>query len=134
MSIRFEKVEYVNLNARGQEMYNFQKVSAVLADYGFTTMWLNNDWHGADFIAIHADGETDIKVQLKGRLTFARKYIGKEIYICFIDGGDTYLYPHDSILQLVEDRISDRTWLSKGTWSTPSLTAYFRTLLSGYKL
>lgn len=134
MPVHFEKVQYSTLNVRAQEMYNFQKVSAVLADYGFTTMWLNNDWQGADFIAVHADGETDIRVQLKGRLSFARKYVGKNIYICFIEGSDTYLYPHDALLNRVEERISDQTWKTKGTWSSPTLSAYFRDILSAHKL
>ena len=86
-----KKIEYSELNSRAKEMYNFQKVSAKLADYGFTTMWLNNDWQGADFIAVHVDGITDIKVQLKGRLSFDKKYIGKNIYICFRDNEDFYL-------------------------------------------
>jgi hypothetical protein len=64
--MKFEKVVYSELNAKAKEMYNFQKVSAKLADYGFTTIWLNNDWQGADFIGVHANGVTDIKVQLKG--------------------------------------------------------------------
>ena len=34
----FTKINYNELNARAKEMYNFQKVSAVLADYGFATM------------------------------------------------------------------------------------------------
>jgi hypothetical protein len=31
-------------------------VSAVLADYGFMTMRLRDDWQGADFIAQHVEG------------------------------------------------------------------------------
>jgi hypothetical protein len=54
--MQLKKIDYNNLNLKAKEMYNFQKVSAILADYGFTTMWLNNDWEGADFIAIHTDG------------------------------------------------------------------------------
>ena len=134
MSRLFKKITYSELNAKSQEMYNFQKASAVLADYGFTTMWLNNDWEGADFIAVHADGMTSIKVQLKGRLSFARKYKGKDIYICFIDSGNTYLYPHDHVLSIVESRISDKTWESKGTWSASKLSQYFFELLQEYKL
>lgn len=99
--ILLEKIEYKNLNAKAKEMYNFQKVSAVLADYGFTTMWLNNDWQGADFIAVHIDGNTNLKVQLKARLTFDEKYIGKDIYICFIEEENVYLYPHDELMILV---------------------------------
>lgn len=128
------KINYNDLNSKAKEMYNFQKVSAKLADYGFTTMWLNNDWQGADFIAVHADGVTDIKVQLKGRLSFSRKYIGKEIYICFISDGKIFLYPHDSVLEEVEHRISDKTWIATGTWSTPKLTKENKNLLAPYLL
>ncbi len=128
------KIKYEDLNARAKEMYNFQKASAALADYGFTTMWLNNDWNGADFIAVHIDGITDIKVQLKGRLSFNRSYRGKDIYICFMMGNITYLYPHDKILDQVETTISDQVWREKGTWSTPKPSAYFLELLEEYKL
>lgn len=56
--MNLKKIQYDELNAKAKEMYNFQKVSAKLADYGFTTMWLHNDWKGADFIAVHIDGVT----------------------------------------------------------------------------
>lgn len=46
-----EKISYKNLNARQKESYNFQKLSSILADYGFTILLLNDDWQGADFIA-----------------------------------------------------------------------------------
>jgi len=132
--MKLEKIRYESLNSKAKEMYNFQKVSAKLADYGFTTMWLNNDWQGADFIAVHVDGVTDIKVQLKGRLSFNQKYRRKNIYICFIDGHEIYLYPHDLILDKIEQRISDRTWLSKSTWSSPKLTKENKQLLEPYLL
>ncbi len=130
----FEKVEYSELNSKAKEMYNFQKVSAKLADYGFTTMWLNNDWQGADFIGVHADGVTDIKVQLKGRLSFSQKYIGKNIYMCFIAEETVYLYPHDEVLSKLEHRISDQTYIKTGSWSTPKLTKQNKELLKAYIL
>ena len=132
--MKLRKVRYEELNAKAQEMYNFQKVAAKLADYGFTCMWLTNDWQGADFIAVHADGVTDLKVQLKGRLSFAQKYRGKNIHICFIDNNITYLYPHDEILDQVERKIADKTWLAKGTWSTSRLSSDFRQRLESYRL
>jgi hypothetical protein len=132
--MKLQRVEYGQLNSRAQEMYNFHKVASALADYGFTCMWLNNDWQGADFIAVHVDGVTDIKVQLKSRLSFAKKYIGKSIYVCFIEAGSVYLYPHDEVLNKVEAKISDKTWQAKGTWSTPSITAENKKLLAQYKL
>ena len=75
-------------NAKQKENYNFLKVSAILADYGFMTMRLNDDWQGADFIAQHIDGETFLRVQLKGRLWFAKKYMDKSLFIvCFYKAG-----------------------------------------------
>ena len=130
--MKLNKIKYADLNSKAKEMYNFHKVSAKLADYGYTCMWLSNDWQGADFIAVHIDGVTDLKVQLKGRLSFAKKYIGKEIYICFIDtDGEVYLYPHDEILKQIGHRISIDT---TDAWSSPRLTNENRLLLSPYKL
>jgi hypothetical protein len=132
--MKFEKVVYSELNAKAQEMFNFQKVSAKLADYGFTTIWLNNDWQGADFIGVHANGVTDIKVQLKGRLSFSKMYIGKNIYMCFISEDGIYLYPHDEVLNQLEHRISDKKYIKTGSWSTPRLTKQNKQLLEPYLL
>jgi hypothetical protein len=60
-------IDYQRLNSRQKEAYNFQKISAVLADFGYCTIRLSDDWGGADFIAQHIDGSV-LKVQLKGRL------------------------------------------------------------------
>ena len=73
-------------------------MSAVLADYGFRTIRLSEDWENADFLAYHNDGERFLKVQLKGRLVLDTKYRGKELYICFPCDGAWYLYPHDEAL------------------------------------
>ena len=42
--MKFDRKAYRDLNSRQQENYNFQKVSAVLADYGFATLRLSADW------------------------------------------------------------------------------------------
>lgn len=125
-----------DLNDKAREMYNFHKVAAVLADYGYTCMWLSNDWNGADFIAVHIDGVSDIKVQLKGGISFAQKYRNKGLYICFIDAdsGATYLYPHDEVLDKVEPQISDKKWQEQGTYFQTRITSKFRDLLSSYKI
>lgn len=94
MDLKLTLINYGDLNARQKENYNFQKVSAVLADYGFVTLRLSDDWQGADFIAQHVDGETFIKIQLKGRLTFEEKYCGKDLYIAFHNDGAWYLNRH----------------------------------------
>src|SRR5689334_14093352 len=91
------KVKYRDLNARQQENFNFQKLSAVLADYGYATIRLSDDWQGADFIAQHVSGEV-LRVQLKGRLAFSKHYQGKDLFVAFADRDTWYLYPHDEVL------------------------------------
>jgi hypothetical protein len=62
--MRFKKVRYDSLNARQKKLFNFQKVAAILADYGFNCIKLTDDWQGADFLAYHVDGTTTLRVQL----------------------------------------------------------------------
>jgi hypothetical protein len=133
----FSKIDPSALNARQKENYNFLKVSAVLADYGFMTMRLSSDWQGADFIAQHIDGETFLKVQLKSRLGFYEKYKGKNIYITFPFGLNWYIYPHDTLLErvLAETGIGKtKSWLIEGGYSFPNLSEQMRTLLRPYML
>lgn len=120
-----KKITYKNLNPRQQESYNFQKVSAKLADYGFNTMRLSDDWQGADFIANHIDGMTFLKVQLKGRLTIAKKYIGKDIWVCFPHEERWYIYPHDVIAKGLAEHsnyMNTQSWKKEGAIhnATPS--------------
>ena len=75
--MNFKKVSYDNLNSRQKELFNFQKVAATLADYGFNCIKLADDWQGADFLAYHVDGTTTLRVQLKSRVTIQKKYCGK---------------------------------------------------------
>ena len=137
MGARFKRVRYENLNARQQEAYNFQKVSAVLADYGFTTIRLSGDWRGADFIAQHMDGLTFLKIQLKGRLTFDKKYQGRDLHVCFRNEDEWYVYPHDELLDHVLEitRISRTvSWKRRGLYHYPSLSRRLRELLAPYRL
>lgn len=139
-----QKIGYKRLNARQKETYNFQKVSAVLADYGFATIKLNDDWQGADFIAQHIDGKVFLKVQLKGRLTFDKKYIGKNIYICFPytqkDKTEWYLYKHDKLLKVFLKKYKNKmakssSWIKEGLYSWNNLSKeIIALLLREYKL
>lgn len=131
------KITYADLNPRQKENYNYSKLSAVLADYGFTTMRLSDDFEGADFIAQHIGGETILKVQLKGRFTVARKYQGKDLYVAFGDGNNWYVYPHDLLLEqlLAHTNIGEtRSWTEGGAYSYPGLTAQLREWLAPYQL
>ena len=75
------RVDYRELNGKQQEIYNFQKVAARFADYGFNCIKLDDDWMGADFLAYHKDGTQTLRVQLKGRLTISKRYTGKDLYL-----------------------------------------------------
>ena len=47
--MNFQKVRYEELSGKQKEIFNFQKVAAQLADYGFNCIRLDDDWQGADF-------------------------------------------------------------------------------------
>ena len=81
--LRWERVKYAELNAKQKEVYNFQKIAALLADYGFNCVRLSHDWKGADFLALHMPSDDVIRVQLKARLTVDRKYENKGLWIAF---------------------------------------------------
>lgn len=132
-----KKVNYDSLNARQKETYNFQKVSAIFADYGYTAIKLSDDWMGADFIAISSDGNIYLKVQLKDRLSFYKKYIGKEIRICFHDSESDkwFLYPHDELLKEIEpELIGTESWDSHGGYSFPGLSNRHKLRLEQYRI
>lgn len=137
MALQLTRIRYRDLNARQKENYNFLKVSAVLADFGFMTMRLTDDWQSADLIAQHIDGETFLKIQLKGRLSFNKKYCGKHLYVAFFHNGNWYLYPHDEVLAEVLEAtgVGDTvSWSKRGGYSFPGLSKQMRELLEPYKI
>jgi hypothetical protein len=112
----FEKVSYGVLNSKQKENYNFHKVASALADYGYDSMRLNNDWQGADFIAVKNDEM--LKVQLKGRFTVDKKYLDKKIYIAFIEDNIVKIYEHDEAVNMLPDNIKQSdSWNIHGSYS-----------------
>lgn len=134
----FERVCYGDLNSRQKENYNFQKVAGRLADYGFNCLRLTDDWRGADFIACHIDGETYLRVQLKGRLTIDKKYVGKSIYIAFLLEDDCFVYPHDEFLERLIERgglgEQSNLWREQGVRSWPRPPSWALQVLTDYKV
>jgi hypothetical protein len=111
----FQKITYSKLPAKAQEAYNYQKASAILAEYGFVTNLLKYDWNGADFIAQHIDGKW-LKIQIKGRLTTKPEYEGKDIYIMFEDkkNSNWYLFPHDKLVDYCKLKYPNKTFTVEG--------------------
>lgn len=133
-----KKVSYTkDLNAKQKEIHNFQKASAIFADYGYTTIKLSDDWKGADFIAINLKG-LYLRVQLKTALIFNKKYEGNHLFICFFErkGNEIknlYLYPHDKLLKIFKSRFEKTVaWKRDGVWFWGSVPKHAREVLKPY--
>lgn len=103
MTPSFHKVEYSELNARQKENYNFHKIAAALAEYGYNSMRLSDDYHGADFISIHVETGEVLKIQQKSRWTVLGKYLGKGILIAFPHQKKVAFYDHDEVWNYIQD-------------------------------
>lgn len=134
---KLEHICYGSLNARQKEQHNFQKIAAILADYGFNCIKLADDWQGADFLAYHMNGNTTLKIQLKSRTAIYKKYIGKDIWIAFPYSGFWYLIEHDRLIEKIEettDWLSTESWLTKDGYSSASINPELLSSLAENKL
>ena len=118
-------ISYKDLNHRQKENYNFQKLASKLAEYGFNCIRLSDDYQGADFLACHKDGDI-LKVQLKGRLTIAKKYEKARLFIAFPYQDKWYIYDHNTIMKkITESRpslASSQSWdqeFGQYSWRQP---------------
>lgn len=135
--MELERIDPSTLNAKQKENYHFQKVAAVLADYGFNCIKLADDWQGADFLAYHKDGQLTLKVQLKGRLSIYEKYRGKDLYMAFPINGSWYLVSHDELVRIVGETtnaLRTESWQEKGHYNWPSPPRHLVDKLSCHKL
>lgn len=128
MDIDLTKVSYKDLNSKQKENYNYHKVASALAEYGYDSMRLNNDWEGADFISVK--GDDMIKVQLKGRFTLDKKYKEKGLYIAFIENGIIKIYLHDEALDIATNNITDsKSWTENGSYSMNQTPKHYSTVI-----
>jgi len=107
------EVPYISLNPKQKEQFNFQKIAATLAEYGFNCIKLADDWMGAGFLAYHVNKEITLKVQPKSRLVIDGKYTGKDIWMAFPYKGYRYLIKHD---ELVRKAGESTRWLKSPSW------------------
>ena len=118
---QFDLVKYSDLKPKQQEIFNFQKAAAALADYGFQCLLLADDWNGADFLAYHMIKGDTLKVQLKGRITVMRDYLGKELWIMCPAGwaGDHawLVIPHDALVKDIG--VSTPSFEQSTSWTGP---------------
>ena len=135
--MKLQRINYADLNAKQKEIYNFQKIAGVLADYGFNCIKLDDDWQGADFLAYHKDESQTLRVQLKARLSIAKKYIAKDLYIAFPVDGIWYLLPHDQLVDIaraVTPWIVTQSWVERGGYSSANPSKAMRERLKDFRL
>lgn len=144
MTLQLERIQYRDLPPKGQESYNYHKVAALLADYGFECCRLHNDTNGADFLAYHTD-RGPISVQLKGRPVINKKYLDKKLHIAFPLGDRDkpeewvwFLYPHDDLVLhiLVEKRsmTATKSWHDAGNFAWSRVPAWLGDWLADYEI
>ena len=142
MERRFKKADYTKLDGKQKEVYNFHCVAALLAKCGFATYPIRDDWNGGDMIARHMTSGETIIIQLKSRMTFDKKYLGKRLWIGFPHGADAFVFPHDEFLKAYRTVRQKRgksldendAWKTGGkvSWSSP--TGELREMLEPYRL
>ena len=117
-----------DLNGRQKENHNAAKLSAVLADYGYFIMWLNDDYNGADLIALR-EGEESMMIQLKSAPVIDRKYKG-DLWMAFPVSeahqsvgcvGDWCVIQHDDLVTVFSEMgyTETKSWAEGGGYSTP---------------
>ncbi|PZU56394.1 MAG: hypothetical protein DI547_16735 [Sphingobium sp.] len=76
---------------------------------------------GVDFILYRESDGIVRKVQLKGRWTIDRKYLGRDIWIAFPIGTDWYLMPHDEMVASAnaDGTTKSASWTEGGSYSRP---------------
>lgn len=135
--MKLVKIAYEELNSRQKEIYNFQKVAGQLAEYGFNCIKLADDWQGADFLAYHKDGTSTLKIQLKSRVTIAKKYMDKSLYITFPVNKSWFLIEHDTLVSLVGKNtnwLKSESWTGSGGYSSENANEMLIAELHQYKL
>lgn len=135
--IHLEKIEYDKLNSIQKEIYNFQKLAAILAEYGFNCIKLADDWQGADFLAYHYKHLDTLKIQLKSRLTISKKYLHKGLQVAFPINRDWYLVDHDLLVARAAQLTSwleSQSWIENGNYHTASPSEKMLEVLAKYKL
>jgi hypothetical protein len=121
-----EKVSYWDRGSKSKEYFNGTRLQALVADYGYTGSPVPDDSLGPDFLFYRQSDGAMLAIQLKGRLTWKKDYMGKRIHIAcpVLPGdpdGDWWIYPHDetieSLTQLGKTYFESRSWVEDGEYS-----------------
>ena len=91
---------------------------------------------GIDLI-LYSETTGDLKkVQLKGRWTINKKYVGRDIHVAFPDRGIWYVAPHDEVLlefSRAQFKLDGVSWTRDGEYSYAPLSKKMLALLEPYR-
>lgn len=119
------------LSSDAIEVVNRNALVTVALNQGYNAYLPVYD-NGIDLI-LHNEATGDTKlVQLKGRWTIDKKYIGRGIWIAFPDAGDWYVAPHDLMVEHGAKHTATKSW-AKGTYSKAPLSKADRAILACYR-
>jgi len=140
----FSRVSYEGLDGRQKEVHNYHHIAALLARHGYASYPIRDDWNGGDMIARHMTDVTQatLMIQIKGRVTFDRKYLGKRLWIGLPVRKNAYVYPHDIILNRYlslragrgQPLEASKAWSEGGCVHWPTPTEELRQILEPYLL
>lgn len=120
-----------NLTSDAIEVVNRNALITVALYQGYNAYLPVYD-NGIDLILLN-EGSGDTKlVQLKGRWTIDKKYVGRKIWIAFPDRGCWYVAPHDEMLRLGHRHTATQSWV-KGAYSKSPLSKADRAELAQYR-
>ena len=120
-----------NLSSDAIEVVNRNALVTVALNLGYNAFLPVYD-NGIDLI-LHNEATGDTKlVQLKGRWTIDKKYVGRNIWIAFADRGEWYVAPHDEMVEHGAKHTGTQSW-AKGTYSKSPLSKADRSKLAAYR-
>ena len=111
-------IKYADLNSRQKENYNAAKLGAVLANFGYFTMWLNDDYNGADLIALR-EGEEPMMIQLKSRPAIGKRYENKGLFMAFPVARNWCVIEHDLLQGVFAEfgHLKTKSWVERGRYA-----------------
>ena len=134
------EIKYDNLSNKEQESYNAVHLMKEMSRWGYLeSSKINGDKHGADLLFYRAkDGDVK-KVQLKGRVTFDKKYKDKDLFIAFQDKRKDrwYVYPHDVVVKqamVMSSWALSKSWTEEGGYSWKPVPAWLVDILEPWKI
>ncbi len=122
------------------EVINYFEVSTILSErYGMDTQRVVNDWNGMDFIMYDMITSDIYSVQLKSRITIAKKYTrSKDLYITFPIKKNWYFIKHQDLVKLFDLHLSSykatTSWTVAGIYHTVAGNSGLRSALIPYML